>query len=298
MNKIIVILTVISLACLFCQCDKNVKYSDKNDIPTEELIITEGSCFPDVADKYVYPIKYKSDEWYQLLRDGEILKACQLPDNVLKSISTLGLIRSFIDVPNSFRQQHLYSNRMPYIPLGEIYSYNSSKELLTRKDAVKSLIAYYAVITLDCQKFSEDCWKSYEDCYELICGSIESDCFELLGDCFKILNDCDEQREFPYQLYALEWLFATPEIVGSMNHEDKVEVVKLLLDRNNQWINMGYYVNTGINPGILYVMGWIMYDDMIPYFDQKSLDSIKYVTYTESLIDDVFAFAESFIIKK
>jgi len=218
--------------------------------------ISEGNCFPDVADKYSYPIKNEIETWKKMT-DDKRMNACQLPDDVLKSISTLGLIRSFLDVPYPFSLLQGYSSMNPfYASWSVIYAFNSSIELLTRKDAVKSLITYYAAITLDC---------------------------------------C-EQTEFLYRLRTFECLFATPEILDAMNHDDKVEAVKLLLTRYKQWIDLGY-VDTALNINILSVMVCIMYDDMIPYFDQKSLESIKEGSYIKSMVDDIITFAENFISK-
>ena len=294
MNKIIVIVTVISLSCLFCQCTKHAGSREENIFPTGEMIITEGDCFPDVADKYVYPIKYGTDEWYMLFPDAEkFIKEWQLPDDVLKSISTLGLICSFIDVPYLIMEGYQYSSdSSPLRTSYRIYSqFNSVQELLIRKDAAKALISYYAATKLDCYELFSDCYNSYTDCYELICGGYEDDCFELLGDCFNILNDCREQREFSYRLCALEYLFTMPEILGSLSHIDKQEAVKLLLANSRE------YNPDCIRDGNLTVMVWIMYDEMVPYFDKKSLDYIKYESIIGSLAGDIISFAESFINK-
>ena len=118
-----------------------------------ELIITEGDCFPGVVDAYSYPIKIWTEEWYNMLPD-EKMNACQLPDDVLKSISSLGLIRSFIDTPHTLIILEISASSIsPIVKYRSMFSrLNGVKELLTRKDAAKSLMTYYAATSLDCYK--------------------------------------------------------------------------------------------------------------------------------------------------
>ena len=267
MNRIIHILAVISLSCLFCQCSKKTgnveEYSAEP--PEGELIIIEGCCFPDVVDAYDYPVKNGSEEWKTMTADKKD-NACQLPDDVLKKTSTLGLIRSFLDIPNSFVLIVLNSSdASPYRNYNRLFYswYNSAQELLTRKDAVKSLIDFYSATTFDClESLSEE------------------------GELFS------EVAEFYIRLKALEFMFASPEILDRLVQKDKVEIVKLLLDMYKQKKNMGI-----ANYSVLSVMIWIMYDDMLSSFSQSSLDSIKHGEIIDYLVDSIIAFAESFINK-
>ena len=295
MNKTALLFSIIFFSCLFFQCSKKnpcevpklPELPCEEYEPTGELIITEGSCFPDVMDKYIYPVRFFSEEWGRLVREGEIKEAYQLPDSVLKSISTLGLIRSFIDIPYLIGESYWTSSVSSFKKIYGIYSdYNSVQELLTRKDAVQSLIAFYAAVKLDCYdpsyKSLADCINLYTDCYGLIC---EGDRFELLSDCFKTSNYCREQVEFPTMLMALEYLFTTQEILGCFCYKTKQGAIKPLLEK--------YKIHT--NYRIITVMTCIMYDDMLCYFDKESLDSIKQGSFFEDLVDDIIAFAESFI---
>jgi len=265
MNKTLIV-TVLLFSFLLCQCarsnDNEEPQTPEKEIPEEpnypkgELIITEGDCFPDVADKYVYPFDY----------EGQMnVRACQLPDDALNSISTLGLIRSFIDVPYNigFRYHGLSSS--PWKNFQYLYSmFNSVQELLTRKDATESLIAYYAATTYDC---------------------------------YDSIVDAMEWLDFVYRLQALDYLFAT--LVESLNHDDRVKVVKLLLVKYKQKKNPY---------NLACIMVWMMYDDMIAYFDEESFEPTGYLESladafnfmkkggtVPSLMDDILAFAEKFI---
>lgn len=75
MNKIRVTLAVISLACFLSGCSDR----KENELPEEEIkstgemFLKEGDCYPDVLDRYVYPLKYKSDEWNELFAIPEAI---------------------------------------------------------------------------------------------------------------------------------------------------------------------------------------------------------------------------------
>ena len=120
MKKIIIILVAVLLFCQcstmkeesstmkeengFCECIRKETGNeeignDENVFLKGELIITEGSCFPEVADKYLYIINGHEPWW----NEENPWYANQLPDDVLKSISTMGLIRSFIDMPGFYQ---------------------------------------------------------------------------------------------------------------------------------------------------------------------------------------------------
>jgi len=273
MNKIIIIL--LAVVSLFCNCSKQrndspcdcikkenrKKKPDKKDkvFPTGKLIITEGRCFPDVVDKYLYPVKYPSEQWYQMTEE-ERMDACQLPDDVLKSISTLGLIQSFVDLPYDISDMVFYFyNTTTYHQL--TYSlifkhFNSIEELLTREDAAKSLILYLSATKLDCLE-------SFIDI---------------------------ERREFINRLLGFEYLFTKLEILDMLSHRDKVNAVGLLLAIYKQWKSLGYRGSS-----IVPVLAYIMYDDILPCVDEEVINSAVRENYSEEKYSEVVAYAECFI---
>lgn len=259
MKKIYITLIGVIFSFLFCQCSKKEVEIE----PAEgELIIIEGCCYPEVSDMYSFPIKYETEEWYKLDID-ERLGVCQLPDNVLKSISTLGLIRSFIDLPHSFYFTYLTSSTWKRTETAKrlFKLFNCVQELLNRKDNAKSLIAFYAAIKLDC---------------------VES-----------LYSNGDNDREFEYRLITLQCLFTMPEILNKLSREDKKTVVESLLANYRQWNQWG---STMIHP-LLSIMTWLMYDDMLPFFDEDLLIFIKQVVLVpDDTCDEIIAFAEKFIL--
>ena len=293
MNKIVLLFAVILFSCLLFQCsvkhENELPCKDCEEKPCEEheYELSEdvklyreqdklnmekyfnSSCFPDVEDKYVYPVKHGTEEWWKYnprnICTGEtpIEKFCQLPDSVLNSISTLRLIRSFVDAPCKIYLEYLLSSNGSSLHTARrlFPKFNSLQELLTREDAAKLLIGYNAAIMLDC---------------------------------YETLDDIGSNWEFTYRLRTFQYLFTMPEILNQFDNEDKVNAVKSLLVTNKQWVNMGY-VNSGMNSTILVVMVYIMYDDMLPFFDKETLENFKYEHYPKDLIDDIIAFAENFI---
>ena len=264
-------LVVIMFSFLFCQCthhnaeDESAVPEGELVIPEGELIIPEGCFFPDVMDKYSYPIEYGTMEWKKIHPD-DWLNASQLPDDVLKSISSLGLIRSFIDTPYPIIHICLYASHMPCVTArGLSFDFNSLKELLTRKDGAQALMVFYAATKLDC---------------------VES------------LKEWDNSWEFSLRLATLEYLFTLTEILEKLSREDKKKVVEILLVNYRQWLQLNdSNPQNGNNSRLLTVMVWLMYDDMLPYFDKEILDMLKENILVKDVIDDIVAFAERFTLK-
>jgi hypothetical protein len=83
MNKLLIL--SIPLLFLFCRCTNN-SFSAPDTPETHNYL-------PSVADAYVYPQDVTATS------EAELRAAYQLPTDILKSISTAGLIRSFLDYP-------------------------------------------------------------------------------------------------------------------------------------------------------------------------------------------------------
>ncbi len=253
MNRLL-ISSFIMISLILCQCTKDI-----------ELIITNGNCLPDVKDKYTYPIRPGMEKWRNLKSVEEIYQVCQLPANVLKSTSTLGLVRSFLDVPFSLNSQYIVSSSSPLATWYNIYSkFNSIQEVFSRKDAAKALVSYYDGISFTCLKSMT----------------------------------VENRMTFSVQITALEYLFTKQEILSQLNNMQKVELVALLLEKYKQLQKNSYdgmYVS-----GTLSVMAWIMYDMQYPLIVDyyKKVPPIGRLTeqgyvFTED-INSIVSFAESF----
>ena len=165
-------------------------------------------CFPEVSDKYVYPIVPGMIEWKQLESTDEAYKLCQLPEGVLSTISTSGLIDALIYAP-LFTGFYLLSSNPSALKWHAHYqSFNSARELFTREDAGNALVAYYKLARFDCVVSPVSAFKEYE------------------------------------RMMGLEILFTKQEILDKMGHEKKKEAVAALLKNYNQFPD---YIN-GIYP--------------------------------------------------
>jgi len=252
MNKIFILLILIGL---FGQCSNNLTVNNMND--GEILMVPSDNCFPDVKDKYIYPAVTKN------MTPLDKINLSQLPDNILKTISTAGLIRSFLDIPDSLSNRFLLSSSSPSETWYRIYEqFNSVQELLKRENAAKVLINYYENIRFDC---------------------CESDVSILA---------------FSIKLASLEFLFSKQEILSQMDHKDKRKLVSLLLLNYRRWqeLSVDYYYISGIIP----VMAIVMYNDqylplVLYYSNEEDFNFVKQGYALDKQVPDILLFAEDFI---
>jgi hypothetical protein len=171
-----------------------------------------------------------SEEWRYVASWKDIQLLCQLPDSVLTSISTMGLLRSFLDLPvlrSEFYVQFLYD---PLVRINYLYKkYNSGMAFIGRKDAFKELVSY----------------------------------FNMTGfDCLSTMNGT-EWITFQAQIVALEGFFARPEILGQANHQQRQECVWFLLELFWQIANYNSMHESHFSDlmASIYVVAGIMYTD-------------------------------------
>ena len=138
---------IILLFFVFCQCTNDELTTF---IGEDNVTISTGNYFPEVSDKYIYPIVPGMVEWQQLNSTEDAYKLCQLPYGVLKSISTAGLIDALIHAPLFTVFSFISSNSSALKWHAHYQDFNSAKELFKRKDAGNALIAYYKLVCFDC----------------------------------------------------------------------------------------------------------------------------------------------------
>jgi len=262
MNKAFYNLTIPFLCLLFCQCSNNeLAENNKNgNTNTGKLVINTSNVLPDVEDKYTYPIVPGTDEWAALSSTDEVYRVSQLPDSVLHSISTFGLIRSILDIPALDGFYWASSNSSP---VGTVYqilaNYNNLAELYKRKDRADALLTYYEVVNID----------------------------------NLTLQDVVEQRRVAVQLTTLEVLFTKPEILSLFDFEQKQQLVALLLSHYEQVKQL----QISIPNETLTTTAWILYDagyePLVHYYgsDLKA----EWFNVLDNQKEDIIAFANNFI---
>lgn len=265
---------IVLLLLVFCGCanDKLNIENSNNKIKSEDyrLSISPGACFPEVSDKYVYPVVPGMEEWQQLESIDDAYKLCQLPDNVLKSISTPGLIDALIHAPLFTSFYMLSSNSSALKWCGYYDLFNSAKELFLRKDAGDALVAYYNLTCFDC--------------LESLTGK-ESD---MPAEVY--------QSETYHRMMGLEILFTRQEILDKIESVKKREAVTALLtnyEYNPEYVN-------GIFP-----MAYLMFADKYEPIMQYSRDHteqfkpiLEGFLYSFDQVDLIVSFAKNFINNK
>ncbi|MCK5823218.1 MAG: hypothetical protein KAG95_04385 [Bacteroidales bacterium] len=92
-------------------------------------------------DAYDYPVKSGTNEWKQFKDTYEMIKACQVPEDILKNMSTEGLVITCLNHPlygSIFASENLQDGFESFVG-----HFNCFKELLKRQDAGKNLMKIY-----------------------------------------------------------------------------------------------------------------------------------------------------------
>ena len=96
------------------------------------------------SDAYDFPIKPGTDAWRAFNSHDEMLNACQIPEPLLKNMSTSGLVETVMNYP-LFGDILAYNN--PQIGINRVSAqFNGLSELLKRKDAGTVLLNIYAAM--------------------------------------------------------------------------------------------------------------------------------------------------------
>ena len=122
-------------AIFFNSCNK-----EPFSVPTDREILGD-IVKPQISDEYIYPIKPGMPEWAKLTSHMEMEKVVQIPDSVLKKISTWGLVESCFKYP-LYADFAAFNNQVKYINDLTV-SFSGFKELFSRDDAPKILLYYY-----------------------------------------------------------------------------------------------------------------------------------------------------------
>jgi hypothetical protein len=118
-------------------------------------ILLLSACSP--TDAYDYPIKPGTDEWKAFGSHDEMLQACQIPESILKDMSTAGLVETVLNYP--LLGDYTAYNNMQYGFDMVVSHFNGLRELFNRKDAGTELLARYR--TMDPAAIDND-WTDVE----------------------------------------------------------------------------------------------------------------------------------------
>ena len=181
---------IILAVLFFCRC------TDNHTVEKGRLTVTPDNCFPTVSDTYVYPVTPGMEEW---IKSDDNFAFVQLPDKVLKSISTPGLIDALVNSPLFTGFYLLSSSSSPVDTWHRHYErFNCANELFKREDAGDVLVDYYRLVCFNC--------------------------FNSSGE-----NKNIRQADMHERISGLEYLFTRQDILDRLSHRQKQETVKELL---------------------------------------------------------------------
>ena len=243
-NKFILLLL---LLFAFCGCEKEKPIKEEEE---EEIVQTPASCFPEASDKYTYPSVPNHIGW-------DIIKEfSQLPDSVLESISTFGLVEALIHAP-LFASYLGLSSSAPVNHFNSHYTYfNSAQELFTREDASEVLVDYFMLVDFDCIRQSMALFTS------------------------------DFER-----LFGLECLLIHENIIYNIEHIKKKEIVAVVLKNYEKHF---FNHSIPIMANIMFADGYeplVTYSQQDPRMFRYLLVGVGYIND----IDNIVAFAKDFI---
>lgn len=111
-------------------------------------IIVFSACSKQQAqeiDAYDFPVKPGTEQWAKFTSYNEMLEACQVPEYILKNMSTEGLVITVINYPLVFNY-YAYNTQQRGIETMTA-NFNGLSELMIREDSCTELFKIYKEIS-------------------------------------------------------------------------------------------------------------------------------------------------------
>ncbi|MEP6713706.1 MAG: hypothetical protein ABJA37_14865 [Ferruginibacter sp.] len=220
------------------------------------------------ADKYIYPVKPGSAEWNAAGASGigqsypldPIYKLCQIPENILQSMSTLGLIQSLEENPcmvNMLLRDNSKQGR------DEVLSrLNVSWILNKRADAGTNIIKYY----------------ESKDPNIISCIGVDYDKF----------------------LYATNWFFfnmvcTQDSILNQLDSPKKRKFAKIINEKFNTQLQYPKFFEWSKTSSILLMSQLMISDNFQPYLVALQANpNLNFFAETGALVDDFYPIVLNF----
>ena len=231
-NKLIILLLLVFCGCAKDQMEKEIEFNVNFTIS-----ISPGTCFPEVSDKYVYPIVPGMIEWQTAGSTDEVYGFCQLPEKLLKSISTPALIDALIHAPLFTGFYLLSSNSSALKWHGHYQLFNSAEELFKRKDAGDALVAYYKLACFDCTDIPVNIYGEYERMMGLEVLFTKQEIFDKIGHVKKkevitnLLANYEQRPDYINGIFPMAYLMFADEYAPVMTYSQEYpEKFQMILD--------------------------------------------------------------------
>ena len=96
------------------------------------------------TDKYIFPIQPGMEEWAKLESHQAMVDVCQVPENVLKDMCTIGLVDTYLDYPILFT---IFAFNNINEGLYQVsHEFNGLRELLSRDDCATEFLLRYELV--------------------------------------------------------------------------------------------------------------------------------------------------------
>ena len=148
------------------------------------------------ADEYDFPVKPGTAKWRKFKTHDQMLRATQIPQDVLTGMSTRGLVQTVLNYP-------LFGDFLAYNSLQDGFnnmavSFNGLPELLSRRDAGMELLARYRAMN---PAAIEDNWS------------------------------LDRQGEYDLSFTYIETLLAQDSILASITDTERQNLLSVLVEK-------------------------------------------------------------------
>lgn len=198
---------------------------------------------------YDFPIKPGTKEWENLKTEKDRLESLQIPDEVLKNMSTDNLIRTCINYP-AFGYFTAFNNTLEGINQ-TINNFNGLQELFRREDAPSKLLFFYTQmdsVTLDIsdKQLNKEFWPIRRCFFEYLLACDynltkmnESSRLQLLIEARKKFNHkVDNKKEF--STFSFEpTLLIMAKVLDMANYE-------AFKNEKNKDKEIGRFLDTGV----------------------------------------------------
>jgi len=182
---------------------------------------------------YDYPVKPGTEAWKQLESNTQMIEVCQVPEDILNSLSTDALVETCFNHPlivNVLLDDKLEKNLNHAIS-----RYNSFNALVNRNDAGKALFKVYK--------------------------EMDVDEFESSG-----YNTINQSK---YRFVFIELFLANNKIINSLNEQEQKELVEEVLKKTLKKQQKGNYVPGQINSGLNVLLKILVHNETINPDDPK-----------------------------
>jgi hypothetical protein len=160
------------------------------------LLMTHYSYSQEISLPYDYPVKPGTDEWKKLQNQDEMIEVCQIPETILKNLSTEALAKTCLNYP-LYPQITAYNNvQSGFDKFAN--NFNGFAELINRSDAGLVLLQKYR--SMDPSSYPRE-WSSVK------------------------------KGQFIYEYLFIEMLLAQDKIIAKLSSDRKIELAKECLKK-------------------------------------------------------------------